>query len=458
MRVQAPITSGTSARRRGWVQVALVVCVALVCACGDDSSPTAPSPTPEPTANLAPTVSIQTMPQTVDGGATLMLQATSADADGTIESYAWSGSGSFSDTAIANPAWTAPTATASDQAIVLTLTVTDDAGARASASVTITVRAATRPPPNSFTLSGQVTDRRGQRVGGVTIRVLDGPHEGASVNTGADGRYSLPNLTGNFFVSAMKSGYVARRAGAGPMQTMLDFVLTDTDIADYIEALFLGLGPLSPGGEYAGCPDGEYGHWIGWEQNIRLRITVSDVVDSAAMRLVEMAVTQLSEATAGRYFATYSRTDAPNPLPGLHEVTLTEHPDPVSQGCPLPRGCTIFTFTGHQTARGAISQFHSSGTSVLRGARAILQTTYLPPQGHLHDAIGHGALGLCHIDERRNGGTQNSLMSGGPTARGADLPDRLTQRDLDAINAVFSSDLAVGARRADFVREGMVNP
>ena len=38
-------------------------------------------------------------------------------------------SGTFSDTAIANPAWTAPTATASDQAIGLTLTVTDDASA-----------------------------------------------------------------------------------------------------------------------------------------------------------------------------------------------------------------------------------------------------------------------------------------------------------------------------------------
>ena len=366
--------SGTSARRRGWVHAALLVCTALLFACGDDFSPTAPSPEPGLEVNVLPTVSILTEAQTLDGGATLSLRATSADADGTIESYAWSGTGTFSDPAIQNPAWTAPAATASDQEIVLTLTVTDNAGATASTSVTITVRA--------------------------------------------------------------------------------DFFLTvESGVADYIEALFLGMGPLSPR-DNNGCPDGEYGHWIGWEQNIRLRITVSDIVDGAAMRLVETAVMQLSEATAGRYFATYSRTDVPDPIPGLHEVTLTEHPDPVSQGCPLSRGCTIFTFTGHEASR----EFHSSGTSLLRGARAIIQTTYPAPQGHLHDAIGHGALGLCHIDETRNGGTHNSLMSGGPMMRGSDLPDRLTQRDLDAIKAVFSSDLAVGARRADFVREGLVNP
>ena len=124
--------SGTSARRRGWVHAALLVCTALLFACGDDFSPTAPSPEPGLEVNVLPTVSILTEAQTLDGGATLSLRATSADADGTIESYAWSGTGTFSDPAIQNPAWTAPAATASDQEIVLTLTVTDNAGATAA--------------------------------------------------------------------------------------------------------------------------------------------------------------------------------------------------------------------------------------------------------------------------------------------------------------------------------------
>ena len=234
-------------------------------------------------------------------------------------------------------------------------------------------------------------------------------------------------------------------------------LVIERGVADYIEALFLGLGPLSPTDGNSGCPDGQYGYWIGWE-NSNLRVTVSDVVDSAAKRLVERAAAQVSEATAGRYSATYSQTGATNPIPGHGEVTLTEHPDPVGQGCVFLRGCTLFTFAGHQMPSGIGPQFHSSGTSVLEGARAILQTTYPFPQGHLHDAIGHGALGLCHIDSERNGGSQNSLMSSGPGSYVRDLPDRLTQRDLDAIKAVFSSDLAVGARRSDFVREGLVSP
>ena len=314
-----------------------------------------------------------------------------------------------------------------------------------------------QPPTTVFTLSGQVTDHEGRGVSGATVRVLDGPHEGASVKTGANGRYALPDLTGNFYVSAMKSGYVDRTAAAGPMETMLDFVVIERGVADSIEALFLGLGPLSPTDGNSGCPDGQYGYWIGWE-NSNLRVTVSDVVDSAAKRLVERAAAQVSEATAGRYSATYSQTGATNPIPGHAEVTLTEHPDPVGQGCVFPRGCTLFTFAGHQMPSGIGPQFHSSGTSVLEGARTIIQTTYPSPQGHLHDAIGHGALGLCHIDRERNGGTQNSLMSSGSGSYGRDLPDRLTQRDLDAIKAVFSSDLAVGARRSDFVREGLVSP
>ena len=50
--------SGTSARRRGWVHAALLVCTALLFACGDDFSPTAPSPEPGLEVNVLPTVSI----------------------------------------------------------------------------------------------------------------------------------------------------------------------------------------------------------------------------------------------------------------------------------------------------------------------------------------------------------------------------------------------------------------
>ena len=82
-----------------------------------------------------PTVSIQTMDQDVPGDTVLQLQATSADSDGTIATYAWIARipridrDPFSDAAaVEDPTWTAPTTTTDDQKFILTLTVTDSNG------------------------------------------------------------------------------------------------------------------------------------------------------------------------------------------------------------------------------------------------------------------------------------------------------------------------------------------
>ena len=89
-----------------------------------------------------PTVSIETEPQDVAGGTVLQLQATSADSDGTIATYAWTAApavGTFSDAAVEDPTWTAPATTTDDQEVTLTLMVIDDGMAMASDSVMITV-------------------------------------------------------------------------------------------------------------------------------------------------------------------------------------------------------------------------------------------------------------------------------------------------------------------------------
>ena len=89
-----------------------------------------------------PTVSIQTEDQMVLGGASIRLQATSADSDGTITTYAWAAApavGTFSDAAIEDTTWTAPATTTADQVVTLTLTVTDNGNAIATDSVMITV-------------------------------------------------------------------------------------------------------------------------------------------------------------------------------------------------------------------------------------------------------------------------------------------------------------------------------
>ena len=91
-----------------------------------------------------PTVSIQTADQTVDGGASIPLQATS-DNSGKGFTLAWVAApvvGTFSPSmAVEDPTWTAPTP-AADQVVTLTLTAADGDATDNDAvdSVTILVR------------------------------------------------------------------------------------------------------------------------------------------------------------------------------------------------------------------------------------------------------------------------------------------------------------------------------
>jgi hypothetical protein len=90
------------------------------------------------------------------------------------------------------------------------------------------------------------------------------------------------------------------------------------------------------------------------------------------------------------------------------------------------------------------------------GAR-IVEPRGRSVSAYVHDAVGHGVLGLCHIDARLIGGPENSLMSAGigvPPGSGA---SGLTGMDLDAIAAVYASGLSPGAARSAFLAARLVN-
>ena len=75
----------------------------------------------------------------------------------------------------------------------------------------------------------------------------------------------------------------------------------------------------------------------------------------------------------------------------------------------------------------------------------------------MHDAVGHGILGLCHIDARQIGGPENSLMSAGPGVAAGEGAPGLTGLDLDAIRLVYSSSVNPGATRSAFLAARLVN-
>ena len=90
--------------------------------------------------NAAPTVALEAHATTVAGGAVVRLTASANDRDGTIESYTWSGEGTFTARGAEGKSprvdWTAPSADGDYQ---LTVRVTDNAGGTATDSVVITV-------------------------------------------------------------------------------------------------------------------------------------------------------------------------------------------------------------------------------------------------------------------------------------------------------------------------------
>jgi hypothetical protein len=208
---------------------------------------------------------------------------------------------------------------------------------------------------------------------------------------------------------------------------------------DVVDALFLGSGPLIPRDGAVDCP--LQGFWSGYPRGASVRLRVSSRVPGPAQAAIAGAVGALSGATASSLLVNMEVTPEPDPLPGVNEVTVTEAALPRAAGCSSDAGCVQYRFAG----RG-----------LLMSAR-IVEPRAQSPSVYVHDTVGHGVLGLCHIDARLIGGGENSLMSGGPgTPPGAGAPT-LTGLDLDAIRTVYASGVNPGAARSTFLAARLVN-
>ncbi len=210
---------------------------------------------------------------------------------------------------------------------------------------------------------------------------------------------------------------------------------------DYIEALFLGTGPLTPTDGVRGCPQ-SFGRWLGFPSGTNVQLLISSTVPQVSAIALADAAGTVPGASAGALSVTVGSTSDANPAPAANQVTATTHPNPQSVGCGFAQGCTSFSFV--------------PGTPLILSARAVLATNQFTA-AYVHDAIGHGVLGLCHVDGNLIGGARLSLMSFGPGVFSSALPLQLTDFDLLATRTVFNSGLNRGATRDDFLRMGLVN-
>lgn len=215
---------------------------------------------------------------------------------------------------------------------------------------------------------------------------------------------------------------------------------------DYIEAVFLGTGRLTPSDGNHGCS--ATGYMRGFSRGTTVSVIVSSTVSADKLAAIRLVSDQVFEATAGLIQTRLTLTPDPEPRPALNEVTSTTHPSAASQGCASDDGCTIHVFV------------NPSAPGVYLSSRA-LQPASQTPAAYAHDVIGHGVVGLCHPDGNLIGGARLSLMSAGPNVFSggpSGIADRLTTFDLAAARAVYEAGLSAGARRADFLRVGVINP
>jgi hypothetical protein len=236
---------------------------------------------------------------------------------------------------------------------------------------------------------------------------------------------------------------VRAKNGGGTSNPSRDVSEWFFDFRDYIEAIFVGTGPLAPSDGNHGC---SATGWVrGFPRGTDVPVLVSTTVSSAKVSAIKDTISQVSSATGGGLRSHYVQTTDPNPLPGQGEATSTTHEDASSVGCATDHGCTIHVFVSNSQP----GRFKSS-----RAVQPGAQT----PEAYAHDAVGHGVLGLCHVDGNRIGGASRSLMSAGPGVYSGDIAGRLTTYDLKASQALYGSGLDAGDTRQNLVSAGLIKP
>jgi hypothetical protein len=225
------------------------------------------------------------------------------------------------------------------------------------------------------------------------------------------------------------------QAGTSAPSTELTIVVID--LRDYIEAIFLGSGPLVPTDGNIGCPVAN--RWSTFRFGSVVRVRVSTTVSVDKLDAIQRAAEQVADATNGAISVSVELTADPTPIPAANEVTSTTHATPSALGCPTDSGCSMPRLS---------SGFLSTGRAV--------QPPNQTPAAYAHDVIGHDVMGMCHIDGNLIGGAQLSLMSAGPGVSSGQIAIRLSNYDMAAAKPVYGSGLASGATRADFARLGLV--
>jgi len=207
-----------------------------------------------------------------------------------------------------------------------------------------------------------------------------------------------------------------------------------------ITGLVLGYGPIVAEGAAYSCSYS--GRWATFPRGSTVTVRVSTDVAPAIRDAIRNELAVLSTVTLGSLSARFALTQESSPLPGDNEVTVAVHEQPTALGCLTNAGCTIHRF---------------AKLGVLAGSRVIMPSTQTH-NAYVHDVVGHGLLGMCHVAAASIGGAANSLMSGGRGVYSNQTAERLSGLDRELQRAVWAASLEPGAGVIQFRDAGLIRP
>lgn len=242
---------------------------------------------------------------------------------------------------------------------------------------------------------------------------------------------------------------VKARNDVGVSGNSSELILTRPDLQDYIEAIFLGSGPYATRSGQPSCPRprnvvGNPGIWAGFPRGSTVRVLLSSAITGTNRTGIQTTVDSLSETTTGAIVATLQLVAETNPEPGPDEMGIALAPALIRE-CSV-RGCCS------QTSIGCILwSFRAPG--VLEWSKGLFAEDAPPNPANFMHELGHGILGMCHIEAEPIGGGQNSLMSEG---QGIVSNTGLSSFDKEAARTVYGSGLNPGASRDQFRSAGLI--
>jgi hypothetical protein len=163
---------------------------------------------------------------------------------------------------------------------------------------------------------------------------------------------------------------------------------TPPPLADVIEAIFLGSGPLAAGDcitpSILATP----------LRNTTFTVVIGTTIDAAGERTIEEAITDVQQVNNGRFRIVVERSGAADPLPGPLQITSADVPDATIQMLCSPggSGCTRgLTFNG-ASITSARWRAANRYVAEAQSPRVRPRDRPLPRRSRPHARRSHGAV------------------------------------------------------------------